>query len=139
MKTEGNYSMSEAPERLDQRAVDRVAGATWDGVRQQFFDISGVLFELTPSVRSELTTIYVKFMRSAAQGEQPFAVVWLKDSKQVTVGLALPSEFFSPITQEAPRGMKYAGLTGYFTVKSGGIVPNEFAELAKTAIENVAK
>jgi hypothetical protein len=127
--------MGDMHERLDPKALDRIAGPAWEGVREQFLEISSLLLDLSPTTWSELTTIYVKYMRRKGIGEPPFAVIWLKNSKQITIGLALPKED-TEFVQPAPKGMKYAGLTCYINIKPGERVPESLQVLARQAFEN---
>ncbi len=120
-------------ERLDPRACERVKGSAWDGIRSQFLELSKILLDVAPSTVSELTTIYVKYLPMRNAEAKPFAVVWLKNSKQMTVGLALPISAQSHGVGPPPLGMSYAGLTGYVTISAGESLPDELSELARLA------
>ena len=78
-------------ERLDDRAAERIAGAAWVDARPTIEAIHKSLILVDPSVTGELTTIYVKY-RSDTQAD-PFAVLWIKSSKKIVLGLSLPDEF----------------------------------------------
>ena len=133
--TEKGQDMTGPHTRLDRRAVDRVSGPAWDGLRDQFLTMSKLLLDLGPDVYSMLTTIYVKFTKAPEQ-QQPFAVIWVKNSKQMTVGLALPEGHGCASVTVAPQGMSYRGLTGYVTVKPGESLPEEVAALCRLAYED---
>jgi hypothetical protein len=122
-------------ERLDPRAIERVSGPSWNSLRPAFQDASRILLATSPTAASELTTIYVKFSRSSEMTDV-FAVIWIKSSKQMVIGFALPDGLDAPILGPAPPGMKYKGLTKYLTVHAGEMIPAEFAEWATLACGN---
>jgi hypothetical protein len=122
-------------ERLDARAIDRVSGPAWEPLRDAFFHIGDILLAVSPETKSELTTIYVKFCTTNA-GTEVFAVVWLKSSKEIVVGLALPDDFESPHLAPPPKGTKYKGLTKYFVVHPGEQIPADLHHWANAAYRN---
>ena len=83
---------------------------------------------------SEFTTIYLKFCGGTMRTEV-YAVVWLKTSKQLVIGLSLPETVESPRLSPPPHGMKYKGLTKYLTLSAGDTLPDSFADWAKLAFE----
>ena len=101
-------------ERLDPRASKRVSGPSWAKVRPQFERINEALLAVSPETQGMLTTVYVKYAPDPHQ--QPFAVLWVRKSTELVLGLSLPEEFESPHLGESPVGCKYAGLTWYLTV-----------------------
>jgi hypothetical protein len=119
-------------ERLDEKAVARVSGPAWEALRAAFFDASQVLLAVSPEATSELTTIYVKFCVSAAK-KDVYAVVWLKNSKQIIIGLSLPEEVESPLLGPPPQGTQYKGLTKYLTIRPGEAVPDAFGDWTRLA------
>ncbi len=121
-------------ERLDPRVIKRVNGKAWEGLRGQFDRISDALLAASPAARGELTTIYVKYVADEI-GNQPYAVVWLKNSKELVVGLALPEGYESPGLGPPMPGYKYAKLTRFLR-----ITPNEVAppEIARWALDSYA-
>jgi hypothetical protein len=119
-------------ERLDQRAIEKMSGPSWEPLRPIFFDTSLVLLAVSPEAMSELTTIYVKFFISTARRDV-YAVVWLKNSKQIVIGLSLPDEVESAHLCPPPQGMKYRGLTKYLTLRPGEEIPDELADWARLA------
>ncbi len=125
-----------AIERLSNVAVERVSGPAWESLRQPFLDMSESLLGVAPESVAVLTTIYVKYQLTDSPSSDVFAVVWLKNSKQLVVGLTLPQEVESPLLGAAPTGMKYKGLTKYLIVKPGDTLPPELSSWAKAAYEN---
>jgi len=119
--------------RLDPRAIERVSGPSWVILRSAALAIANTLLAVSRKATNELTTIYVKFSRP---GGQVYAVMWVKKSDQLVVGLALPGDIASPRLHAAPSTMKYPGLTSYFTVKTPEEVPPELATWARQAFEN---
>jgi hypothetical protein len=124
-------------ERLDPKAVERVSGPAWESLKPVFFDLSRVLLSVSPDAASELTTIYVKFCPTAEKNSV-FAVVWLKSSKQIVVGLSLPETVESPMLGPAPQGATYKGLTKYLTIRPGEAIPEELGGWAKLSYETAA-
>ena len=123
-------------ERLDSRTIQRVSGPAWNAIRSLFERVSDTLLSVCPSATGELTTIYVKY-GSAETGGRPYAVVWVRKSTELTVGLALPDGFTSPDLKPAPSRYKYAGLTGYFQLTPDNEPPASLEQWAKLAFENL--
>jgi hypothetical protein len=124
-------------ERLSEDAVQKVSGPSWKPLKQVFLEMSEILLNATPDGVGVLTTIYVKYQVDSKPTSGVFAVAWLKSSKQIVLGLALPDEAESPLLGPAPAGMKYKGITKYLIVKPGDQLPTELASWAKTAFENI--
>lgn len=125
-------------DQLDPRAVERVSGPAWASLKQAFLDISDVLLSVCDDARTELTTIYVKYLPEP-NANKVFAVAWLKSSKRIVVGLALPESIESPELGVAPAGMKYQGLTKYFSVSANDVIPAELESWARTAFRLVSE
>ena len=123
-------------ERLDKRTIQRVSGPAWDGIRPLFERVSDVLLSVCPTATGELTTIYIKYI-SADTGGRPYAVVWIRKSTELTVGLALPDGFTSPELQPAPPRYSYSGLTGYFKLAPADEPPAKLEQWAQVAFENL--
>jgi hypothetical protein len=119
-------------DRLDAKVSNRIRGATWDGIRELAYEASRVLLSVSPDAASELTTIYVKFCPTPSKNNV-YAVMWLKTSREIVIGLAIPDGREVANLIPAPMGMKYKGLTQYLTLHPGDVVPealNEWARLA---------
>lgn len=125
-----------AVERLSNDAVERVSGPAWQSLRQPFLDMSETLLGVSSESVGVLTTIYVKYQLTGSPSSDVFAVAWLKNSRQLVLGLALPLEFESPLLVLAPTGMKYKGITKYLIVKPGDILPSELSNWAKAAYDH---
>ncbi|HHH28780.1 MAG TPA: hypothetical protein ENK57_10615 [Polyangiaceae bacterium] len=119
--------------RLDERAVERVSGPSWQALKPAVLEIGETLLSADKGAKSNLTTIYVKFER--ADGSV-YAVMWIKKSTQAVTGLALPEGIEAERLHDAPKGMTYPGLTRYFTVQEGDEVPDDLAEWARIAFAN---
>lgn len=122
-------------ERLDLRAIDRISGPSWKSLRPSFEKIHETLIGVGPEVNGELTTIYIKYPVSKTNSN-PFAVVWIKKSTELIVGLALPATSIPPEFSGPPAGCKYARLTGYFKVTATSLLPVELPQLAKIAYQH---
>src|SRR5262245_34304428 len=110
-------------QRLSDAAVQRVSGPSWQPLKQTFLDMSEVLLNSAPNAVGVLTTIYVKYQVDSKSNSAVFAVAWLKNSKQIVLGLALPDAYESPLLVEAPAGMNYKGITKYLVIKPGDQLP----------------
>jgi hypothetical protein len=95
-----------------------------------------LLLAAAPDADSELFTTYVKFTINTAPQSPVFAAIWLKSSKRLVVGLALPEEYEAEELGPAPPTMMYKGLTKYFIVERGNAVPKGLAEWAGLAYQN---
>jgi hypothetical protein len=119
-------------ERLDPRAVKRVSGPSWGKMRPLFDRINSSLLGVSPTVRGELTTIYIKYFEPQLPN-RPYAVLWIKKSTLLVLGLSLPEIVESPRLAGPPSHLKYAGITKYMTVEPGQDVPEELAVWATLA------
>ena len=121
---------------LSQRIIAKVGGPAWESLRGQFMQISRLLLAVSPDADSELMTTYVKFTVHTAPQSRVFAAIWLKSSKRLIVGLALPEEYEAEGLGPSLPGTMYKGLNQYFVVEHGGVVPKGLVEWAKTAYQN---
>ena len=119
-------------DRLDARASKRINGPSWAGLRRQFRKIHQALLSVSPSARGELTTIYVKYVADEI-GNQPYAVVWLKKSTELVVGLALREGYEAAELRPPLPGYKYARLTAFLKITPQDAVPGEFLRWASDA------
>ncbi len=124
-----------AMERLDMRAAERISGPAWDHIRSLFGCIHKILVDTDECVNGSLTTIYVKYVLSD-RNAPPFAVVWIKKSSELIVGLALPPEFQCQELSEPVPGYKYSGLTRYIKFSTNSVVPDKFATWVNLAFHN---
>ncbi len=118
---------------LSQRIIAKVSGPAWEQLRGHFMQMARLLLAVSPDADSELMTTYVKFTVDAAPQSPVYAAVWLKNSKRLIVGLALPTEYEAAELGPALPGTMYRGLTKYLVVERGSAVPKGLAEWAKTA------
>jgi hypothetical protein len=123
---------------LDQRAIDKIGGPAWTPIRPLFNSIVSGLLGVSDTSRGELTTIYIKFTADET-GSQPYAIVWLRKSSQLTIGLSLPEDTEHPAFSPMPKGCKYAGISKYFELTSDDRKPDGFDDLASEAIKNVIR
>jgi hypothetical protein len=123
---------------LSQRIIDKVSGPAWEQIRGQFMQMAEMLLSVSPDADSKLLNTYVKFTTHTDPNSRVFAVVWLKNGKQMMVGLALPEEYDAQELGPAPLGTTYKGLNKYFIVERGGAVPEGFAEWAALAYQNAS-
>ena len=121
---------------LSQRIIAKVSGPAWESLRGQFMQVARLLLAVSPDADSELVSAYVKFSISTAAQSPVYAAVWLKSSKRLIVGLALPEEYEAEELGPALPGTMYKGLNKYFVVDRGGVVPKGFAEWAGLAYQN---
>lgn len=124
--------------QLTQTALNKIAGATWDSLRDKFLELSGCLLDVAPAATGELTTIYIKFTVNAGPTSPVYAVVWVKNSKKWIVGMALPDDVTSPELGPAPPQKKYTGLTKYFTVTPEDPLPPHLRKWSQLAYAHVS-
>lgn len=117
---------------LDPRAVDRVSGPAWKPLKAAVLSIAHALLQVSDRACSEMGTIHVRFER--ADGST-YAIMWLKKSTHVVVGLALERDATGERLHDAPNSMTYPGLTRYFTVAPGDEVPPDLPTWARAAFE----
>ena len=122
---------------LSERAAEYVGGPAWEPLRDKYFKICDKFLAMDANSKGELTTIYVKLSVFMNGGEQVFAVIWLRSSKQLLVGMALPETTTSRLLTAAPKGCTYKGLTKYLTIFPDDPLPLELDIWAKQSYENV--
>ena len=118
---------------LDPRAIERIGGPSWSLLRDHVLEAATAILSASPRTKNQLTTIYVKFERPDGS---VYAVMWIKKSSEAVVGLSLPDGVDSDRLHEAPKGMKYAGLSRYCTITASDAVPSELAGWSKLAFEH---
>ncbi|MFZ2874283.1 MAG: hypothetical protein WAZ94_07345 [Phycisphaerales bacterium] len=124
-------------ERLDPRAAAKISGAAWTRLRPLFLQVHHDLVACGAEVKSELTTIYVKYTRSSDERNAPFAVVWIKKSTELIVGVSAPADAVgSPWSSQLP-GLQYAGLTAFLKVSDPSALPSDFRVIVQAAFDNV--
>ena len=121
---------------LSQHTIAKVSGPAWESLRGQFMQISRLLLAVSPDAGSELMTTYVKFTIHSASQSPVYAAIWLKSSKRLIVGLALPEEYEAEELGPSLPGTMYKGFNKYFVVERGSAVPKGLADWAKTAYQN---
>ena len=123
-------------ERLDERANKRIAGPGWDKIRPQLERIHRALASVSPTAWGELTTIYVKY-GTKETGSQPYAVLWIKKSTELILGLALAEEYPLGALTPLASQLKYAGLTVYLGFDPQTEVPDLLSQWAQDAYAHV--
>src|SRR5262245_42829514 len=131
----GGFAMNS--ERLDPKAVERISGEAWQSMRPLFDRLNDELLSVSPTVTGVLTTIYIKYA-SPETSAQPYAVVWVKKSTEIVVGLSLPSDFGADGLVEVPHGYKYAGLTKYLVLRKGAELPPSFGDWVRQAYSHIS-
>lgn len=122
---------------ISTRAAKKVSGPAWDAIRPQFQRLVENLLSVSSSAYADLTTIYIKFTLRREPSSPVYAVVWVKSSKRLVIGLALPEGNLPEELGPAPSGMTYKGLTGYFAVEPNDAVPVLLSEWAMLAYQFV--
>ncbi len=121
---------------LSQRIIAKVSGPAWEQIRGQFMQMARLLLAVAPDADSELVSRYVKFTINTTPQSPVFAAIWLKSSKRLIVGLALPDEYDAQELGPSLPGTMYKGLNKYFVVEQGSVVPKGLAEWAGLAYQN---
>jgi hypothetical protein len=118
---------------LSQRTIAKVSGPSWESLRGQFMQIARLLLAISSDADSDLLNNYVKFTINSAPDSPVYAVIWLKTSQRLIVGLALPEKYDAHGLGPALPGTTYKGLTKYFVVERGGAGPKGLAKWAGLA------
>jgi hypothetical protein len=118
---------------LPQHVIAKVSGPAWEQLRRQFSEIGRLLLDVSANARSDLFTTYVRFTAHASPESPAYAAVWYRSSKRLIVGLALPEDCEAEELGPALPGTMYKGLSKYFVVERGGVVPQGLATWAKAA------
>jgi hypothetical protein len=121
--------------REDTRIAARISTKGWGALRPAFEEVHQSLLSADEGVTAELTTIYVKYKDGAQPNSPVFAVVWLKTTKRIDIGLALPDESFDVSLMQRPSSLRYPPLNSFITISPGDSVPERFAEWARVAFE----
>ena len=123
-------------ENVLQELEKRTSYPKWEPLRGQLLEICRQLLDASPDAKSEIVSYYVKFSVDDASLSPTFAAVWLKNSKGLVVGLALPEGYEAEELRAALPGTTYKGLTKYFTVERDGEVPQNLGAWIELAYQN---
>ena len=123
---------------LPQHALATISGPAWEPLRRQFIEIGESLLAAATDVHCGSLGSYFKFTTDASPDSPAYAVVWLKSSAKLIVGLALPNTYEADQLGPPLPGTAYKGLTKYLTVERGGMVPERLAEWGRLAYCNAA-
>lgn len=121
---------------LLQELTNRTSNRSWESLPGQLLEICRQLLDASPDGKSEIVSYYVKFSIDTAPISPTYAAVWLKNTKRLIVGLALPEEYEADELGTALPGTTYKGLTKYFTVERGGDVPQNLGTWIEQAYQN---
>jgi len=121
---------------LPQHALAMISGPAWEPLRHQFTEIGDLLLAVATEAHCESLVRYVKFTTDTSPDSPAYAAVWLKSSAKLIIGLALPETYEADQLGPPLPKTAYKGLTKYFTVERGGIVPERLAEWARLAYCN---
>jgi len=123
----------------DERIDRKIAGPSWAKIREKLVGIHNILLNVHESAVSELTTIYIKYKTLPEPVAPVFAVMWIKTAKQIVLGLATPEKLTHQDITDAPRGMKYKGLTSFLEITEDRDIPTELEQWVKIAFHSVQK
>jgi hypothetical protein len=123
-------------DRLDPKALKKVSEQTWVPIRAVFDRLNQVLLSVSPTARGTLITIYIKYA-APETGDRPYAVLWVRKSTELVLGLALPAGTEPPGLTPDPGRYKYANLTRYLTLAAGTTVPAELPAWVALAYETM--
>lgn len=121
-------------DRLDPRVLQKTAGPTWEPLRGELLAACDCLLSVDARVKSQLTTIYVKFLFDREGEPVVWAVIWIRRASEFVIGLSMAPTVTHPRLHDAPKGMMYPRLTKYVTVRPTEPLPAEFHQWAKTAM-----
>ena len=121
--------------RNDPKINERLRSEAWNDLRPLFDEMHCTLLSLDEQVAAELTTIYIKYKYTDELLSQVFAVIWLKTTKRIDVGLALPKDAFDKELMSPPPRLRYPPLNAFFSLQAGDELPKEFSTWARQAYE----
>ena len=121
----------------DERIDNKIAGPAWDRIREKVMKIHWLLLDLHETATSELTTIYIKYKTLPEPMAPVFAVMWIRTTKKVILGLAAPEKIEHQNIIDAPFGMKYKGLTSFLEITEDHEIPVELEQWAEVAFYHV--
>lgn len=122
-------------ESLDERGQKRLSGKAWHDIRPVVDQVHRALTEVSDEVSGELTTIYIKYTSANTCGN-PFAILWVKKSTEIILGLAMPEPIPVELSAAPAKNMIYNGITGYLKMAKDDLVPAELSEWAIAAYKN---
>lgn len=117
----------------DERIDKKIAGPTWDNVRDKLIKIHEIMLGVHESSTSELRTIYIKYKTLPEPLAPVFAAMWIKTAKKIILGLATPEKLQHKDVIGVPPGIKYKGLTSFLEITENCDVPVELEQWAKLA------
>ena len=123
--------------RHDPLIDDKLESKGWDALRPVFSEIHGTLLSADAAASSKAETIYIKYRLKDDVYGKVFAVVWIRTTKRLTVGLALPDDIGHPLLGPQPPRMNFPPLNRFFVVEQGGAAPEELSDWAKVAYKHV--
>ena len=121
---------------LLQELTKKTIQPSWGLLRGQLLEICRKILDASPDAKSEIVSYYVKFSVDIAPASPIYAAVWLKNTKRLIVGLALPEGYEAEELGTALPGTFYKGLTKYFTVEPDGDVPHNLGAWIELAYQN---
>lgn len=124
-------------ERLDPRAVAKVAGGGYAETREIFRAMHEAAIAMSPTVSGTMTTIYIKYVDPEVS-PQPFAVLWIKKSTEMIMAFSHPDDYSAVGLLQAERPYKYADLNTLLTVSAGHKVPDQLGEWMRDAYQHRA-
>lgn len=117
----------------------KLATKGWDSLRPTFQHIHQILIGTSPTVSSKAETVYIKYRIQEGVFADVFAVVWVRTTKQLITGLALPPGYQHSILGPPPPRTYYPPLNSYFTLTAGQPIPEPLAEWAQGAFKFVSQ
>jgi hypothetical protein len=121
---------------LDEKAIKRLSGQAWEAILPQVETINAALIGVSPTASGKLARVYIKYT-TVETGDQPFAVLWVKASAEVVLGLSLPEDFDTSTIPSPEKPICYRGITKYLVFRVGvEDVPADFATWAYAAYQN---
>ena len=115
----------------------RVESPAWEPLRRQLLEICRLFLNISADAKSEVVSYYVKFTVGTDPTSSTYAAIWLKNTKRLIVGLAMPEGYEAEELGPALPGTNYKGLTKYFTIEPGGEVLQRLGEWVGLAYQNV--
>lgn len=123
--------------KYNEKIDNKINGPAWNNIRDKIKHVIQLLLAVDESTVAELTTIYIKFKITDKIIFPVYAVLWLKSSKKILLGLATHDKINNEVIIDPPSDRKYKGLKSYLWLKENEDIPTGLEIWIKEAYQNI--
>lgn len=124
--------------RHDPLIDTKLASKGWELLRPTFMSLHTSLLDASPHASAKAETVYVKYRIVDDVMAEVFAVIWIRTTRKLIAGIALPPSLSHPLLGPAPPRCYYPPLNRYLSFEPGQSIPQEFSMWARLAYEFVS-